>query len=67
MGIAELTVKLQTLSPEDYNMVAMLVDRLADKPSNILKEAREKYMKKNPMSMEEIDKEIEDYRGEKRG
>lgn len=67
MGIAELTVKLQTLSPEDYNMVVMLVDRLADKPSNILKEAREKYMKKNPMSMEEIDKEIEDYRGEKRG
>lgn len=67
MGIAELTVKLQTLSPEDYNMVAMLVERLADKPSNILKEARERYRRSNPMSMDEIDQEIEEYRSEKRG
>ena len=47
MGIPELTVKLQTLSPEDYNMVVMLVDRLAGRPSDILKTARKKYLKKS--------------------
>ena len=67
VGIGELTMKMQTLSPEEYHMVAMLVDRLSDKPSNVLKAARNKYMGKNPMSMEEIDEEIEAYRREKRG
>lgn len=50
-------------------MVVMLVDRLTEKsskPSDILKAARKKYLEK-PMSMEEIDKEIETYRREKRG
>ncbi len=42
MGVGELTVKLQTLSPEDYNMVAMLVDLLADRPLNVLTAARKK-------------------------
>ena len=60
--MAELAVKLEALSQEDYNMVVMLVERLSDKPSNILKKAREKYVKQNPMSMEEIDVEIENYR-----
>ncbi len=32
-----------------------------------LKAARNNYVKRNPMSMEEIDQEIEDYRREKRG
>lgn len=67
MGVAELTAKLESLSQEDYNMVVMLVNRLSDKPSNILKAARNKYLQKNPMSMEEIDEEIEKYRSEKRG
>lgn len=62
MSVAELAVKLEALSQEDYNMVVMLVERLSDKPSNILKKAREKYVKQNPMSMEEIDVEIENYR-----
>lgn len=62
MSVAELAVKLEALSQEDYNMVVMLVERLSDKPSNILKKAREKYVKQNPMSMEEIDVEIESYR-----
>lgn len=69
MGISELAVKLEALSPEDYQMVVMLVDRLAEKPSkpsDILKAARKKYLE-NPMSMEEIDEEIETYRREKRG
>ncbi len=67
MSISELTMKLESLSQEDYNMVVMLVERLADKPSNFLKAARNNYVKRNPMSMEEIDQEIEDYRREKRG
>ena len=40
MGVAKLTVKLEALLPEDYNMVVMLVGRLSDKPSNILRKAR---------------------------
>lgn len=67
MSAAELVIKLEALSQEDYNMIVMLVDRLSDKPSNVLKKAREKYVKQNPMSMKEIDDEIENYRSEKRG
>lgn len=66
MGTAELTAKLESLSREDYDMVVMLVNRLAEKPSSILKRARENYLKTNPMTMEEIDEEIENYRREKR-
>lgn len=67
MSVAELAIKLEALSQEDYNMIVMLVDRLSDKPSNVLRKAREKYVKQNPMSMKEIDDEIEHYRSEKRG
>lgn len=67
MSISELTMKLESLSQEDYNMVVMLVERLADKPSSFLKGARNNHLKRNPMSMKEIDQEIEDYRREKRG
>ncbi len=66
MSISELTMKLESLSQEDYNMVVMLVERLADRPSNFLKAARNNHLKRNPMSMQEIDQEIEDYRREKR-
>lgn len=31
MGTAELTAKIESLSEEDYNMVTMLVNRLAEK------------------------------------
>ena len=31
MSIAELTAKIDGLSPDDYNMVIMLVDRLSEK------------------------------------
>ena len=31
MSIAELTTKIENLSAEDYNMVLMLVNRLAEK------------------------------------
>ena len=31
MSIAELTIKIENLSAEDYNMVIMLVNRLAEK------------------------------------
>ena len=54
----EITAKLESLSSDDYKMVVMLIDRLADKPSSILRMAREKYTKENPMTMEEIDQEI---------
>ena len=62
MGIAEVTAKLETLSQEDYDMVVMLINRLAEKPSGMLKAARDKYIQKNPLSMEEIDEEIQAYR-----
>lgn len=62
MGIAEVTAKLETLSQEDYDMIVMLINRLAEKPSGILKAAREKYVQKNPLTMEEIDEEIQSYR-----
>ncbi|MCH5256172.1 MAG: hypothetical protein J1D87_02720 [Lachnospiraceae bacterium] len=62
MGIAEVTAKLETLSQEDYDMVVMLINRLAEKPSGILKAARDKYVQMNPLSMEEIDEEIQAYR-----
>ena len=62
MGIAEVTAKLETLSQADYDMVVMLIDRLAEKPSGIFKAARDKYVQKNPLSMEEIDEEIQAYR-----
>lgn len=53
---------MEMLSKEDYNMVVNLIDRLAQRPSEILKKARNKYVRENPMTMEEIDKEIEQYR-----
>lgn len=31
MSIAELTAKIEGLSPDDYNMIIMLVDRLSEK------------------------------------
>ena len=31
MSITELTAKIEGLSPDDYNMVIMLVDRLSEK------------------------------------
>jgi archaellum component FlaC len=61
----DVTTKLDSLSSDDYKMVVMLIERLADKPSSILKAAREKYLQKNPMTMEEIDEEIQNYRSEK--
>ena len=61
----EVTAKLESLSSDDYKMVVMLIERLADKPSSILRVAREKYVKQNPMTMDEIDQEIQNYRGEK--
>ena len=65
MSTPELVQKIESLSLEDYNMVMMLVERLTAKPSDILKRAREKYVRVNPMSMEEIDEEIQQYRREK--
>lgn len=38
-----------------------------ERPSDFLRKAREKYVKQNPISMKEIDDEIENYRSEKRG
>ncbi len=64
MSSAELTAKIESLSSEDFNMVVTLVNRLSDKPSNILKTARNKYVRNNPMTMEEIDTEIQQYRRE---
>ncbi len=61
----DVTAKLESLSLDVYNMVIMLIERLADKPSSILRAAREKYVQKNPMTMEDIDQEIQNYRGEK--
>lgn len=62
----DITEKLESLSSDDYQMVVMLINRLAEKPSSILRAAREKYLQQNPMTMEEIDQEIQNYRREKR-
>ena len=67
MLTAEVTQKLESLSQDDYNMVVMLINRLADRPSSRMKNMREKMLEKNPMYMEEIDKEIQQYRKEARG
>ncbi len=64
MVTSEVTTKLESLSTEDYNMIVSLIDRLAEKPSNVLRNARNKYIRENPMSMEEINTEIERYRSE---
>lgn len=53
-------------STEDYNMLVSLIDRLAEKPSNVLRNAHNKFIRENPMSMEEINTEIERYRSELR-
>lgn len=58
----DITAKMETLSAEDYNMVVTLINRLAEKTSDVLRKARNKYVKENPMTMEEIDVEIEKYR-----
>ena len=62
MGIAEVTAELETLSQEDYDMVGKLINRLVEKSSGILKAARDRYVHKSSLSMEEIDEEIQDYR-----
>lgn len=64
MVTSEITAKLESLSAEDYNAVVSLIDRLAQRPSNVLRNARNKYVRENPMSMEEINAEIERYRSE---
>ena len=61
----DVAAKIEMLSAEDYNMVVTLIDRLTEKPSNMLKKARNRYVQENPMTMEEIDREIEQYRSEK--
>ena len=58
----EITQKMEALPNEDFQMVVSLIDRLYDRPSNVLRRARSKYTKENPMTMEEIDEEIQKYR-----
>lgn len=65
MVTPDVTAKLESLSSDDFQMVIMLIDRLADKPSSVLRAAREKYVNKNPMTMEEIDQEIQNYRSDR--
>ena len=64
MVTSEIMTKLESLSTEDYNRIASLIDRLAEKPSNMLWNARNKFVREITMSMEEINMEIERYRGE---
>lgn len=65
MVTPDVAAKLESLSSDDFQMVIMLIDRLADKPSSVLRAAREKYVNKNPMTMEEIDQEIQNYRSDR--
>lgn len=64
MVTPDVTAKLESLSSDDFQMVIRLIDRLADKPSTVLRAAREKYVIKNPMTVVEIDQEIQTYRRE---
>lgn len=56
--------KIDLLSKEDYDMVVSLVNRLLleRNPSDAFKEICTKYHDRKPLSMEEIDKEIQAYR-----
>ena len=56
-------IRLESLSTEDCDRIVSLIDRLAEKPTNMLWNARNKFVRENPMSMEEINMEIERYRG----
>lgn len=53
MEIKDITAKLETLSQEDYNMVVMLINRLADKPSGILETVMDGYLQKKAREREE--------------
>lgn len=64
MVTPDVAAKLESLSSDDFQMVIRLIDRLADKPSTVLRAAHEKYVIKNPMTMVEIDQEIQAYRRE---
>ncbi len=64
MVTSEIMKKLESLSTEDCNRIVSLINRLAEKPSNMLRNARNKFVRENPMSMEEINMEIERYRSE---
>ena len=55
--------KINLLSAEDYDMVVNLVNRLSEKnSSNKFKEICAKYHDREPLSMDEIDEEIQAYR-----
>ena len=66
MIAVEVAKKMEALSPDDYNMVITLIDRLSSKPSSYLETIRKKHLNVNPMSMDEINAEIEKYRSEKK-
>ena len=66
MIAAEVTKKMEALAPDDYDMVVTLIDRLSSKPSSYLEKIRKKHLNVNPMSMDEINAEIEKYRSEKK-
>lgn len=42
MVTSEIMAKLEALSTEDYNMIVFLIDRLSERPSNVLRNARNK-------------------------
>ena len=65
MVATEVTKKIEALSTDDYNMVIALIDRLSSKPTAYLENIRKKHLNVNPMSMDEINAEIEKYRSEK--
>lgn len=65
MVAIEVTQKLESLSQDDYDKVVRLINQLADSSASRLKAKRNEMLGKNPMSMEEIDEEIQQYRREK--
>ena len=60
MSIAELTAKIEGLSPDDYNMVIMLVDRLSEKSegNGLRRLSEDELVKELTESIQKSDKEV---------
>lgn len=55
MSVAELANKIECLSPEDYNMVVMLIERLSSNDNSLKKMSADELVAELTMSMKKSD------------
>lgn len=55
MSTLELVEKMESLSSEDYNMIAMLIERLSSKVTNIEKLSKDEIVEELLMSAKQSD------------